>query len=235
MGRAAGIGVSWSPFDSLAESYDRWYETPLGSFADRLERQAVFDLLGARPGELILDVGSGTGRYARELAGQGVRCVGLDPSAAMLAIAQRGAPPGGPTHIRGIAERLPLASNVFDAVMSVATLEFVTDVDAALAEAARVAKPRGRLVVGVLNCRGPWAARRGRSSNAIWRAAHFFSQGKMVWRLQELGEVRSRLCVYVPPQLDRAPWPLLSLVEWLGARLAPSLGAFMAFRVDLRR
>jgi ubiquinone/menaquinone biosynthesis C-methylase UbiE len=235
MGRATGEGVSWSSFDSLAESYDHWYETPLGSFADRLERQAVFGLLGARPGELILDVGSGTGRYARELAGQGVRCVGLEPSRAMLAIAQRGAAPGGPSYIRGIGERLPLAPNVFDAVISVATLEFVPNVDAALAEAARVAKPRGRLVIGILNRRGPWAARRRRSADVVWKAAHFFTRAEIEQQLQAFGEVRCRVCVYVPPQLDRAPLPLLSLVERLGARVTSSLGAFMAFRVDLRR
>jgi ubiquinone/menaquinone biosynthesis C-methylase UbiE len=201
-----GLANSWRPFDSLAESYDRWYETPLGSFVDRAERQAIFDLLAARPGELILDVGSGTGRYARELVSQGMRCVSLEPSPAMLAIAQRGA-----------------------------SLEFVADVDAALAEAARVAKPRGRVVIGVLNRRGPWAARRRRSSDAVWKAAHFFTRAEMEQRLRVFGEVRTRVCVHVPPQLDRAPWPLLSLVEWLGARVAPSLGAFMAFRVDLRR
>jgi ubiquinone/menaquinone biosynthesis C-methylase UbiE len=235
MGRAAGSGASWSPFDSLAGSYDRWYETPLGSFVDRLERQTVFGLLGARPGELILDVGSGTGRYASELARRGVRCVGPEPSTAMLAVAQRGAAPNGPTYVRGIAERLPLASHVFDAVICVTTLEFVADVDAALSEAARVVKPQGRLVIGVLNRRGPWAARRRRSADAVWRAAHLFSRAHMEQRLRTLGKVRSRLCVYVPPQLGHAPWPLLSLVEWLGARVAPSLGAFIAFRVDLRR
>ncbi len=61
-----GLANSWRPFDSLAESYDRWYETPLGSFFDGLERQAVFDLLGAGYGE----PGEGTGpdqshRYGR--------------------------------------------------------------------------------------------------------------------------------------------------------------------------
>jgi ubiquinone/menaquinone biosynthesis C-methylase UbiE len=235
MGRAAGNGVSWSSFDSLAGSYDRWYETPLGSFVDQAERQAVFGLLGARPGELILDVGSGTGRYARELVRRGVRCVGLEPSRAMLAIAQRGAAPGGLSYIRGIGERLPLAAHVFDAVTCVTTLEFLADIDAALAEATRVAKPRGRLVIGVLNRCGPWAARRRRSADAIWRAAHLFSRADMERRLRTLGKVRSRLCVYVPPQLHRAPWPLLSLVERVGATVAPSLGAFIAFRVDLRR
>ena len=230
-----GLANSWSPFDSLAGSYDRWYETLLGSFVDHLERQAVFDLLGARPGELILDVGSGTGRYASELARRGVRCIGLEPSQAMLAFAQRGAAPNGPTYVRGIAERLPLASHVFDAVICVATLEFVADVDAALAEAARVAKPRGRLVIGVLNRRGPWAARRRRSADAVWKAAHLFVRAEMEQRLRAFGEVRTRVCVYVPPQLGHAPWPLLSLVECLGARVAPSLGAFIAFRVDLRR
>jgi len=226
----------WRPFDEQAASYDRWYETPLGAFADRVEREAVFGLLQPTPGERILDVGCGTGRYALELASRGVDAVGVDPSVAMLAVATaRCAPNGNPAYVRGIAEHLPFASEAFDALICVTTLEFVRDVDAALLEAARVTKTGGRLVLGVLNARGPWAARRRRSQDAVWKSARFFSRAEIEEQLQPFGDVRSRVAVYPPPQLSGAPQPVLSMVERLGARLAPSLGAFMALRVDLRR
>lgn len=226
----------WRPFDERAASYDRWYETPIGAFADRVEREAVFGLLQPMPGERILDVGCGTGRYALELAGRGVDAVGVDPSAAMLAVATaRRAPSGRPAYVRAVAESLPFASGVFEAAISVTTLEFVEDVDAALAEAARVTRTGGRLVLGVLNARGPWAARRRRSEDVFWQTARFFRRAELEQRLRDYGGVRSRLAVYVPLELSRAPSPVLALFERLGARFAPSLGAFIAVRVDLRR
>jgi ubiquinone/menaquinone biosynthesis C-methylase UbiE len=219
----------------LAPSYDRWYETRLGSFVDRVERQAVFGLLGTEPGELILDVGSGTGRYARELAYRGAQCVGVEPSSAMLAVAQRLTGSGDPCYVHGVAEHLPLASDAFDAVITVTTLEFVADVEAALAEATRVVKPGGRLVLGVLNARGSWAAKRRRRRDAVWKKARFFDQRDVEARLRRFGSVRSQLAVYVPPQLNPAPRFVLGIIEWLGRRFRPSQAAFMAFRVDLRR
>jgi ubiquinone/menaquinone biosynthesis C-methylase UbiE len=226
----------WRPFDEQAASYDRWYETPLGAFADRVEREAVFGLLEPMPGERILDVGCGTGRYVLALADRGANPVGIEPSAGMLAFAiARCAAYSSPAFARGVAESLPFTSGVFDAAISVTTLEFVGDLDAALAEAARVTKSGGRLVLGVLNARGPWAARRRRSQDAVWKSARFFSRAEIEERLRAFGEVRFRLAVYPPPQLSGAPQPVLSMVERLGARLAPSLGAFIAVRVDLRR
>lgn len=137
--------------------------------------------------------------------------------------------------MRGVGEHLPLASAVFDAVIFVTTLEFVRDVDAALSEAARVTKPGGRVVLGVLNARGPWAARRRRSEDAVWKSARFFSRAEIEERLRMFGEVRSQVAVYVPPQLGMAPRSVFTILEWLGARIASSVGAFIALRVDLRR
>lgn len=227
--------TGWTAFDSLASSYERWYRSPVGSFSDRVEHQAIFGLLDPKAGELVLDVGSGTGGYARRLARRGVSCVGLEPSGSMLSVAHQSSWVGGPRFVRGVGEHLPLASAVFDAVIFVTTLEFVRDVDAALSEAARVTKPGGRVVLGVLNARGPWAARRRRSEDAVWKSARFFSRAEIEERLRMFGEVRSQVAVYVPPQLGMAPRSVFTILEWLGARIASSVGAFIALRVDLRR
>lgn len=227
--------LGWHQFDLLAPAYDRWYETPLGAFVDRLERRAILDLLEAKPGELISDVGSGTGRYVRELSIRGVRAIGVEPSGAMVACAPRAGRIQRPAYARGIAERVPLASGAFDAVLCVAVLEFLSDVDAALAEASRVAKPGGRLVLGVLHDRGPWAAIRRRSTKGVWRNARFFDRGQLEQRLRSLGRVRSCLVAHVPPLPSRTPRSFLPVIDRVWKRIAPSWGAFLAIRVDLQR
>ena len=53
-------------FDPLAETYDRWYDTAEGAMYDRLEKQAVAELLFENThGKKLLDVGCGTGHWSR--------------------------------------------------------------------------------------------------------------------------------------------------------------------------
>ncbi|MGB6838234.1 MAG: methyltransferase domain-containing protein [Dehalococcoidia bacterium] len=228
-------GVPWWPFDEWALSYDGWYETPLGAFADRVEREAVFGLLEPMPGERILDVGCGTGRYALELVGRGVNAVGVDPSAGMLAVgAARYTPQGSAAYVRAVGERLPFASGAFDGAIIVATLEFVLDADGVVAEAARVTRGGGRLVVGALNRRGPWAAKRRSSHSPLWAGAHLFGWRDLRQRLERVGAVSGRRVLFVPPQLGSLP-QVFRLVELLGRCLARPWGAFIALRVDIGR
>lgn len=233
---AASPSPRWRTFDEQATSYDRWYETPLGAFADRVEREAIFALLKPQSGERILDIGCGTGRYALEMGRLGARAVGVDPSSGMLAVARvERTAPGGLAYLRAVGERLPFASAAFDAVIAVTTLEFAADVDGMLAEAVRVTKSGGRLVVGVLNRRGPWAARRKRSRSPLWADARFFGWRELQARLETYGNVRGRRALFVPPQLGWVPPPLLGLIEALGGRLARPWGAFIAMRLDIGR
>ena len=219
----------------MAPSYDEWYRSRLGRFVDALEWHILRHLLRPRPAERILDVGSGTGRNARRLAKRGIRAVGLEPSPSMLAEAREHAVGELPSYVRGVAEALPFGGGVFDAALAVTTLEFVNDVDTAVAEAVRVTKPGGRIVVGVLNTRGPWAARRRRRGGQPWKSAHFFAREEIEALLAPFGPIDVRLGVYVPPAMGRMPPGILPLAEWLGRRVAPSAGAFIAARVDIRR
>jgi len=108
-----------------------------------------------RPGQRILDLGSGTG-YPALLAAQAVgprgNVVGLDLADAMLDVARRKAKALGLTNIRfqaGDVSTLPFDAGSFDAVISRFCLMFLPDVPKAAAEIARVLKPGGYLAAAV--------------------------------------------------------------------------------------
>jgi ubiquinone/menaquinone biosynthesis C-methylase UbiE len=101
----------------------------------------------------VLELGCGTGRLTRPLARSGAAIVGVDRSAAMIAHARRGTKrlPSGvrPAFVRGDVRMLPFGARVFAVVLApyglLQSLLSDADLDAALAEAARVL-PRGGLI-----------------------------------------------------------------------------------------
>lgn len=104
--------------------------------------------------EALLDIGTGTGRLLELLAPRTRRALGVDASREMLALAR------ARLSERGLAEsctvrqadmyRLPLADRSFDAVTLQMVLHYAEDPAAALAEAARVLRPGGVLLVADL-------------------------------------------------------------------------------------
>jgi arsenite methyltransferase len=117
------------------------------------QRHAVREALALRPGEQVLDIGSGPGFLATEMAaevGPDGHVAGVEPSASMRDLARhRQALPGSaPVNFQaGHATALPYPDGRFDAVTSTQVYEYVADVPAALAEAYRVLRPGGRLLI----------------------------------------------------------------------------------------
>jgi arsenite methyltransferase len=107
--------------------------------------------LAAQPGERILDIGCGPGFYVTELleeVGPEGSVVGIDSSPDMLAVARHRAEGKGQTDFHEAdAVALPVGDAEFDAALSVQVFEYVTDVEAALAEVLRVLRPGGRAVL----------------------------------------------------------------------------------------
>jgi SAM-dependent methyltransferase len=118
------------------------------------QRRATLHTLALRPGERVLDVGSGPGLLVAEMAqavGPAGHVTGLDVSDAMLALGQRrcvdltGA--GRASFIKADATALPFADSAFDVAVSTQVYEYVADLPTALAELHRVLRPGGRALI----------------------------------------------------------------------------------------
>lgn len=130
-------------FDALAAAYDRMgFLTLTAGF--------VAEQAGARPGQAVLDVMTGTGAVALALASRVEpegRVVGVDLSDGMLQVARDKA--AGVHHVSFVqadATRLPLPDASFDLVVCASGLFFLPDMPAALREWRRVLRPGGRVL-----------------------------------------------------------------------------------------
>ncbi len=118
---------------------------------------ALLALLPAAGLGRLLDIGTGTGRLLEVLAPRVTAGLGVDASRAMLALARARLARPGLTHCAvRLADmyRLPLADAGFDLVVLQMVLHYAEDPAGALAEAARVLRPGGRLVVVDLAAHG---------------------------------------------------------------------------------
>jgi SAM-dependent methyltransferase len=154
-----------APFQQHHQRYDDWFERHAAAYySELLAVRALLPWHGRG-----LSIGVGTGRFAAPL---GV-WLGIDPARAMLSYAAR----RGVTVVQGVAETLPFADASFDHILSVTTICFVEDARAMMAEAHRVIKRDGKLVIGFID-RGSALGREyleHKNKSAFYREASFFS------------------------------------------------------------
>ena len=118
------------------------------------QRKRFRELVAARPGETGVDIGCGLAHLSSELArdvAPGGRIVGIDSSVDMIAAALRRVASQGlaaSVELRsGDATRLDLPDAMADFAVVVQVYSYVPDVAAAIADAARVLRPGGRLAI----------------------------------------------------------------------------------------
>lgn len=134
-------------FHTLAQSWDsiRSLYVPQQQVETKL-----LEILGDEPVRELLDIGTGTGRILEVLAPRVSRGVGIDLSKRMLAVARSAIEGKGLTNIhvrKGDMYQLPLEDASVDLAVLRMVLHYSDDPLEAIREAARVLRPRGRLVV----------------------------------------------------------------------------------------
>jgi demethylmenaquinone methyltransferase / 2-methoxy-6-polyprenyl-1,4-benzoquinol methylase len=145
-GRVHGV------FSSVASRYDLMNDL-MSAGIHRLWKDAMMDWLAPRPGQRLLDVAGGTGdiafRFLRRAPG--ASAVVCDMTEAMLAEGRKRAEAGSLAErldwVAGDAMSLPFGDASFDVYTISFGIRNVTRIEAALAEAFRVLRPGGRLMV----------------------------------------------------------------------------------------
>jgi ubiquinone/menaquinone biosynthesis C-methylase UbiE len=139
--------------------YDRAFRGSFGRYMTDVEAAALERVFPPGPADRLLDLGCGHGRFLRWLAPRGRRLVGLDRSWRLLQVATDGLrlePAPAPTEIVwGSATDLPFESGSVDTITCVRVLQHVPDQGKALAEACRVLRPGGSLVLVQYNVISP--------------------------------------------------------------------------------
>ncbi len=187
----------YEPFERHAQRYDDWFDGDKGRRIFPIEAACLQGLLkGVR--HPWLEVGVGTGRFAAAL---GIES-GIDPSASALQFAAG----RGISVARGFAEALPCRDRSYGAVLMIVTVCFLLDPLKAFRECARVLKPDGALLVGLVPRESAWGrlyARKGREGNPFYGPATFYTCEEVIALAarQGLALTRAQSCLFEPPDV----------------------------------
>jgi len=171
-------------FETSAQEYDAWFDRhPVVYESEILALKSLIS-----PGDIGLEIGVGTGRFAVPL---GV-AVGVEPAAAMALLAQR----RGIQGYRAVAEALPFRPDSFDLVLMVTVLCFLRDPFLALREATRVLKPGGQILIGMIDKDSPLGRsyEAHKSESRFYRQANFYAIGQALDWLARLNYRKVKVC-----------------------------------------
>lgn len=204
-------------FARLAPSWDEIRSRHVAE--DEVER-ALTELIGSGRIGTLLDLGTGTGRMLQVLAPRATRAVGLDASHAMLSVARSNLERSGLGQVelrQGDIYAPPMLRGSFDLVLIHQVLHYLDDPARAVAEAAKLVTPEGRLVIVDL---APHAIESLREGGAHRRLG--FSHDQIAGWLSETGfAVEAARDLPAPPGIGEG----LTVSLWLGRRTAEAARA----------
>lgn len=219
-------------FGVMADSYNSWYETPLGRTYDVLEKKAVARALATGSnGEHLLDVGCGTGHWSAFFSRRAFVVTGVDISPEMVEVARKKGIANASFEVAD-AHSLPFEDGRFDVAAAIATLEFVRDPEVVVREMARCTRrPGGAILVGVLNALAPVNRLRKAAGKSPYDGAQLLSPRELKEMLTPYGEVKVASTTFVP--LSAALLRLAPLTDAIGRLFRLPHGAFVIGRVKL--
>ena len=121
-----------------------WDET---SHHDREKLDIIIKNLDLKPGNIILDIGTGTGILIEKLSVPKGNILALDPAENMLYVSRKKHAHVNVSFIQGIAETIPLCSECCHRVICYSVFPHFTEQVRVISEIKRVLKPGGRLVI----------------------------------------------------------------------------------------
>lgn len=134
----------------FSENAASWDEIRSLHAPDRAVESALLALVGKRPFQSMLDLGTGTGRLLEIFAPLYRRGIGIDMSREMLSVARANLDKAGVTNAQvrqGDIFSPPVERDTFDLVTIHQVLHYLDDPGRAIGEAARLLRPSGRLII----------------------------------------------------------------------------------------
>ncbi|RJP27818.1 MAG: class I SAM-dependent methyltransferase [Candidatus Omnitrophota bacterium] len=190
VGSTTFLSNSLFDFGISAKDYEQWYRTPQGRIYDRIQKRDVLTFLSHPQWDKhLLDVGCGTGHWSMFFGSLGYKVVGVDISHQMIDVARNHCATNCFFQVSD-ACHLPFKDQCFDIVTTMATLEFVSDVQHALEEMFRCVKEDGCVLIGTLNRLAPINQQRLAEGREPYASGYLRSPDELHALLKRFGSVR---------------------------------------------
>ena len=224
-------------YEGEAEIYDEVrYTSPVGKLIDIMQKAIVLKLCDFNDKNFVLDVGTGTGRFAIKLAKNGATVIGLDPSKSMVDLAKKKSVRekvyGNMHLIVADAHRLPFKKDCFNCCISINVLNHIPDYNKVLVEIASVLEGKGYFLANFPNMQSfylPVALfvnfrKRALFSNVYSQWFTFGEIKKSLFKAELRAEnIAGSLVLTFPPFLKDIPHVILHIIMKMNALFSCSI------------